>query len=95
MIERLEKAFARQQWFTSDASYELRAPLAVIQAESTLALQKKRTTSDYRRSLDTVAQESGHMSLIIQQLLTRTRADSGIEQLTLEQVPLGDLLSNM
>ena len=35
MIERLEKAFRRQQQFTGDASHELRAPLAVIQAEST------------------------------------------------------------
>jgi len=52
MIARLENAFIRQKEFTSDASHELRAPLAVIQAESTLALQKPRETKEYQKSLE-------------------------------------------
>ncbi|MDH4292069.1 MAG: HAMP domain-containing protein, partial [Dehalococcoidia bacterium] len=70
MIGRLEKAFQRQKQFTSDASHELRAPLSVIEAESTLALQKERPPSDYRQSLETISQESRQMSSLIDQLLT-------------------------
>jgi len=92
MIERLEKAFTRQREFTGDASHELRTPLAVIQAEATLALKKDRPADEYKQSLEVVSHESGHMSKIIDQLLTLARADSGKEQLSLEEIDLGDLL---
>jgi heavy metal sensor kinase len=95
MIERLERAFRRQQEFTGDASHELRTPLAVVQAESTLALNKERSADDYRRSLEVVSHESEHMSRVIDQLLTLARADSGKELLTLEELDLGELLANV
>lgn len=95
MIERLEKAFKRQQQFTSDASHELRSPLAVIRAESTLALKSERPADEYRRSLELVSHESEHMSKIIDQLLRLARADAGKEQLPFEKVRLSDLVSDL
>jgi heavy metal sensor kinase len=95
MIGRLEKAFQRQKQFTSDASHELRTPLAVIEAESSLALQKERTSSDYRQSLETISQESRQMSSLIDQLLTLARADAGKEQWNFTEVNLGKLVSNL
>jgi len=95
MIGRLERAFQRQKQFTSDASHELRAPLAVIEAESSLALQKERPPSDYRQSLETISQESKQMSLLIEQLLTLARADAGKEQWNFAEVNLGRLITNL
>ena len=95
MIERLEKAFQRQKELTGDASHELRAPLAVIQAEATLALQRERDTSSYRKSLEIVAQETDHMSGTIKQLLTLARADSGKEQMTFQVVELSPFLKGL
>jgi len=95
MIGRLERAFQRQKQFTSDASHELRAPLAVIQAESSLALQKERPPSDYRQSLETISQESKQMSLLTDQLLTLARADAGKEQWNFTEVDLGSLITNL
>jgi len=95
MIERLEKAFKRQQQFTGDASHELRTPLAVIEAESTLALGKQRSADEYRQSLETVSQEAKHMSGIIDRLLTLARADSGSERLMFEEVDLRGLLTDL
>ena len=92
MIERLEKAFKRQQEFTGDASHELRTPLAVIEAESTLALEKERSADEYRRSLQTVVQETEHMSGIIDQLLALARADTTNERVAFEEVDLVELL---
>lgn len=94
MIERLEKAFKRQRQLTGDASHELRAPLAVIQAESTLALKKERSASEYKHSLEVVSHESDYMSRIIDRLLTLARADSGEEQLWFEKVNLNGLLAD-
>jgi heavy metal sensor kinase len=95
MIERLEKAFKRQQQFTGDASHELRTPLAVIEAESSLALQRERSASDYRESLEMISQEAVHMSVIIDQLLTLARADYGAEQFVFEEIDLGEALSDV
>jgi heavy metal sensor kinase len=95
MIGRLERAFQRQKQFTSDASHELRAPLAVIEAEATLALQKERPASDYQQSLETISQESRQMSSLIDQLLTLARADAGKEQWNFAEVDLGELIVNL
>ncbi len=95
MIGRLEKAFQRQKQFTSDASHELRAPLAVIEAESTLALQQERPSSDYQRSLEIISQESRQMSSLVDQLLTLARADAGKEQWNFAEVDLAKLISNL
>ena len=95
MIARLEKAFQRQKQFTSDASHELRAPLAVIEAESSLALQKERPSTDYRQSLETISQEAKQMSSLIDQLLTLARADAGKEQWNFAEVNLGKLITNL
>ncbi len=92
MIARLEKAFLRQKELTGDASHELRAPLAVIQAEATLALQRERDLSSYQKSLEIIAQESGHMSGIIKQLLSLARADSGKEQVNFERLDLAPFI---
>jgi heavy metal sensor kinase len=88
MIERLEKAFQRQKELTGDASHELRAPLAVIQAESTLALQKERDTVSYQKALVIIANEAGHMSGIIKQLLFLARIDSGNERISFHKFNL-------
>ncbi len=95
MIERLEKAFKRQQQFTGDASHELRAPLAIIEAESTLTLHKDRTKSDYRKSLEAISQEAQRMSRIVDQLLGLARADSGKEKLSFRKVNLGRLVTEL
>lgn len=95
MIERLEAAFIRQRQFTADASHELRTPLAVIEAESTLALSKERTESEYRKSLELVSQEVAYMSAIIGKLLFLARSDAGKEPLNLEAVNLKELLAEL
>ena len=95
MIGRLDKAFQRQKQFTSDASHDLRAPLAVIEAESSLALQKERPSSDYRQSLETISQESRQMSSLIDQLLSLARADAGKEQWNCTKIHLSKLVSDL
>jgi heavy metal sensor kinase len=95
MIARLEEAFKKQRQFAADASHELRTPLAIIQAESSLALDKKRTQAEYRRSLELVSQEVAYMSEILGKLLLLARSDAGSEPFNFEEVNVRDLFTEL
>ena len=95
MIGRLEDAFAKQRQFVADASHELRTPLAVIQAESSLVLEKSRTEPEYRKALELVSQEVSFMSDIVGKLLLLARSDAGSEPMDYINVNLTDLLSEL
>jgi signal transduction histidine kinase len=66
-----------------------------MQAEATLALSKERSPDDYRKSLETISQESDYMSSVIGKLLFLARSDAGKEQLTFEDVELKGLITGL
>jgi signal transduction histidine kinase len=90
----LELARQRQLAFTADASHELRTPLSVIEAETALALGKKRTVSEYRDVLSRVSGESGRLRHLVESLLWLARFDSAPEAPSAESVDLGALLES-
>ncbi len=95
MISRLETAFKKQRQFAADASHELRTPLAIIQAESSLVLDKPRTQAEYRKSLELVSQEVSYMAEIIGKLLLLARSDAADEPSNFQEVNVKDLLTEL
>ena len=51
MMQRLDDAFEAERQFASDASHELRTPMAVIMAQCEDALSGEKTGADYREAL--------------------------------------------
>ncbi len=92
MIGRLEAAFLSQRRFAADASHELRTPLAVVRSSVDLALDRERTTDEYRETLLSVRQEVARMSRIVNDLLVLARADAGRQPLELEEFAADKLL---
>jgi heavy metal sensor kinase len=95
MMERIEAAFDRQRQFTADASHELRTPLSIIQAESSLALDRERSVAEYRKALEVVSQEVTYMSDIIGKLLFLARGDAGKEPVEFKDVNLKELIEEL
>jgi heavy metal sensor kinase len=94
-FERLERAFARERRFTADVSHELRTPIAIIQGETSLALTRERSNTDYRKSMEAISSVIEHMSTTINRLLLLARADAGESQLEMERVDLSGFLSDI
>lgn len=76
MIDRLEAAVERERRFTADSSHELRAPLAVVRAEASLALERVRSPAEYRRALQVIDEQAGAMEELVSALLLLTRVES-------------------
>lgn len=75
MLDRLQAAFDRERRFVADASHEFRAPLAVLRAETELALRRERTVEAYRTALHAIAREVARLEELVDELLAAARAD--------------------
>jgi heavy metal sensor kinase len=88
MIDRLERAFQEQRQLTADVSHELRSPLSILEAQTTLALRRLRSADEYRGVLASMQEEIERMSSMLNQLLMLARAEVGEEQIRPEPVCL-------
>jgi signal transduction histidine kinase len=93
MLERLDEAFERERRFTSDASHEFRAPIAVILAEADLALAMDRPLGYYRRALETIAIEAENLEGLSRNLLASARS-SGNESIKRDPVDLAEVAAS-
>ena len=92
MLERLEKAAVRERRFVSDASHELRSPVAAIRQQAEVALSHPdRTTMEELAGI--VLEEDVRLQRIVEDLLLLTRVDEGTLQLRKAPVDLDDLIS--
>lgn len=91
MFDRLEASFEREKRFTSDASHELRTPVAVILAQCDNALDDPTLAKEAREGYVAIARQGRHMSALIAQLLTLARADKGHRQFSAEPINLSAL----
>jgi len=81
--------------FTANAAHELRTPVALLRAETEVALAFPRDAAYYRRTCERVFENSVQMTRLIDQLLTLARADAGVEELHMEPVNLPDLIEEI
>ncbi|WP_103077074.1 sensor histidine kinase [Petrotoga mexicana] len=95
MISRLEKAFEQQKQFTADVSHDLRTPLSIIQAESSLSLKKDRSIEEYKKSLELILEETSYMSEIIDKLLFLARSDNKTQFYNFTKTNLKSLLEEV
>ena len=92
----IRRALQTQQRFVSDASHELRTPIAVVKANNELLLRHPEDTIE--ASLDhveAVAAETEHMAHLVEDLLTLARADEGRAALASAALDLGDLVAEI
>lgn len=90
MLDRLERDDVRRRQFVSDASHELRTPVAVLKSEAEVALRSPELT-DVEALATGVVEESTRMAAIIDDLLSLARRDEGVAAPTTE-IDLDDIV---
>lgn len=76
MLDRIEASQQRQRRLVSDASHELRSPVAASRAQLEVALAGN-DVGDWRRTALMVLQEQEHLSTLVDDLLMLSRLDEG------------------
>jgi two-component system OmpR family sensor kinase len=92
MLDRLERALARERRLVGDASHELRTPLTTLRAELELALRGQRDADELRASIASAEEEARRMSILADDLLVLARADQGKLPIRAEPLAAGELL---
>lgn len=89
MLDRLNKAYTAQARFVSDASHELRTPIAVIQGYASLLDRWGKDDPQARQeAIDAIRAESKSMEQLVEQLLFLARGDNDTQPIRLETVEL-------
>jgi heavy metal sensor kinase len=90
-LTRLEYSFEQMRRFTADASHELRTPLTALRSVGEVGLRGRRHEAEYREIIGSMLEEVDRLALLVDRLLTLSRADTGQAKLSLETVELPEL----
>lgn len=95
LLDRLAHALAQQRRFMTDASHELRTPVAVVRAVTDVVLsQTTRSETDYREALATVQREAGRLSRVVDDLFLLSRADIGERPVRRRSLYLSEVIAD-
>lgn len=87
----VQEAWDAQRQFVADASHELKTPLAVIIADLQILQTSHDIVPDDRRWVDGIAEESGRMHALVDDLLQLARADEAAAGDSAAALPMGDV----
>ena len=94
-FDRLGRSVDTMRRFTSDAAHELRSPVAVLRTEAEIALRKPRTIDEYRSVVETTLAETIRLGGLVEQLLSLSRFDAGVEDLLQDEVLIDALMQDV
>ena len=93
LIERMHQSYRQQARFVSDASHELRTPIAVIQGYANmLSRWGKEDEKVLNESIEAIQTESERMKRLVEQLLFLARGDAGRTKINMEKLDLSALM---
>lgn len=92
MLERIDQGYKAQARFVSDASHELRTPIAVIQGYANLLDRWGKDDPETRQeAITAIRSEAEAMKVLVEQLLFLARGDNDSMQVRMERLDLSAL----
>jgi two-component system OmpR family sensor kinase len=94
-FDRLRLVVDQERQFIADASHELRTPISVLRAETEWALDRERTTQQYKDALGVGRRAALRMQDIVERLLALVRAEMAPEVREAAPVAIRPLLDDV
>jgi len=96
MLDRINESYNSQVRFVSDASHELRTPIAVIQGYANLLDRwGKNDEKALQESIEAIKSESQNMKDLVEQLLFLARGDNDSMRLSIETLNVGAIVTEV
>jgi len=96
MIDRLQEAFDRQSQFVSDASHELRTPIAVIQGYANLIDRwGKDDREALEKSIHAIKFETSNMASLVEKLLFIAKGNNVNQRIEKKEFMLNELIGEV
>ena len=96
LLERIRASYKQQTQFVSDASHELRTPIAVIQGYvNMLDRWGKEDEAILNESIEAIKNEANHMQKLVEQLLFLARGDANRQSLDMKELCLNDIMEEV
>ncbi len=93
LLIRLEKMVQSEIQFTSDASHELRTPIAIINGACEYGLKYDETKEEREETLSMIHDQSKKMQHLVESLLSITRMQQRTQKIELEVLSMKDLVN--
>jgi len=96
MLDRIQESYSSQVRFVSDASHELRTPIAVIQGYANLLDRwGKEDSTMLQEGIDAIKGETASMKDLVEQLLFLARGDNDTMQIHMEIFDISSVLKEV
>ena len=92
LLARLEDSFQMQKNFVSNASHEIRNPLASIKAQLDVTLLSERDSAEYKSVLESLSQDIDRMIKIANGLLELAKVSGDFSSVSLETCRIDELV---
>lgn len=94
LLKRLADSLELQRRFIADAAHELRTPLTALNLQAEI-MSRSTDKSEVSDALSHLKQGITRSTRLVEQLLCFERYQTGVNQMTLDRVELGDLAKNV
>lgn len=95
MLDRVDSAYSSQLRFVSDASHELRTPIAVLQGYANMLDRwGKEDPAVLQESIEAIKAESEGMKVLVEQLLFLARGDNNTIALKVQPLSVAELVED-
>lgn len=95
LLDRLQSSFNLQRRFIDNASHELSTPLASIASQMDVALQRERSSEEYKKALLSINDDVKRLSMLVRSLLEIAKVSGSMGGTELTSVRIDELLMRM